>query len=512
MRPVRVVIALLTAVVATLAVCLPAIAQAAAGWPQYQQGPGRVGSATAAPAAPYRAAWQAKTGVGDSTHVAGLPAPVIEGDDAIVVGRQDVTAIDITSGATAWTVARELGPSAPAAVAPGSRVGGLILYPEGGGDESSSATASASPAAAASASPTASTACRTTTPASPGEPRLVAIDADTRKVAWRVPLPGVSRTGAVVDGAIAAVGTDGGSVVAVDPSTGTVLWTKDVGDCIDVPLAAANGTLFVAVRSIQRQAPQIVALRETDGSTVWSQPYIPRTSGSAAGAPSVADGTVYVALSDATVRAVDASTGGERWAARLNAFVGGAPPVIVGDAVVVADTRGQVYRLDAATGARVWDFALNTPVIGAAAVAAGTVMVPTSAGDVVAFDLGSGREVGRVGLGEGAGLAMGLSSQTIVLSRTGPAAGLVGLIHDPDGSLTAIESPTVLKPPLLLGAWALAAIPIAALLLLAGRALQARLGAVGPIGSAAVQDWDPDAPDLDGVGEGTGTDDGEGDG
>ena len=510
MRPVRVLIALPVAVLATLAVCLPAIAQAAAGWPEYQQGPGRAGFATAAPAAPYRAAWQAKTGIGDSTHVAGLPAPVIEGDDAIVVGRQDVTAIDITSGATAWTVARELGPSAPAAVVPGSGVGGLILYPEGGGDESSSATASASPAAAASASAV-STACRTTTPASPGEPRLVAIDADTRKVAWRVPLPGVSRTGAVVDGGIAAVGTDGGSVLAVDPSSGKVLWTKDVGDCIDVPLAAANGTVFVAVRSVQRQAPQIVALRESDGSAVWSQPYIPRTSGSAAGAPSVANGTLYVALSDATVRAVDAATGGERWAARLNAFVGGAPPVIVGDAVVIADTRGQVYRLDAATGARVWDFALNTPVIGAAAVAVGTVLVPTSDGDVVAFDLASGRETGRVGLGEGAGLAMALSSQTIVLSRTGPTAGLVGLVHDPNGSLTAIESPTVLKPPFLLGAWALAAIPIAALLLLAGRALQARLGPVGPIGSAAEEDWNPDDPGLDGVGGDTGTDAGEGD-
>ena len=111
MRPVRVVIALLGAVVATLAVCLPAIAQAAAAWPQYQQGPGRAGSAAAAPAAPYRPAWDAKTGIGDSTHVAGLPAPVIDGDDAIVVGRQDVTATDITSGATAWTVDRELGPA-----------------------------------------------------------------------------------------------------------------------------------------------------------------------------------------------------------------------------------------------------------------------------------------------------------------------------------------------------------------------------------------------------------------
>ena len=121
MRPVRVVIALLAAFFAALAVCLPAIAQSAApAGRSISRGRAEWAPQRRRPRAPYRAAWQAKTGIGDSTHVAGLPAPVIEGDDAIVVGRQDVTAIDITSGATAWTVARELGPSAPAAVVPGS--------------------------------------------------------------------------------------------------------------------------------------------------------------------------------------------------------------------------------------------------------------------------------------------------------------------------------------------------------------------------------------------------------
>jgi outer membrane protein assembly factor BamB len=73
----------------------------------------------------------------------------------------------------------------------------------------------------------------------------------------------------------------------------------------------------------------------------------PEDSSSAAGAPSVANGALYVAPSDAT-SAVDAATGTQRWAARLNAFVGGAPPVIDGDAIVVADTAGR-YRLEAAT-------------------------------------------------------------------------------------------------------------------------------------------------------------------
>jgi hypothetical protein len=39
--------------------------------------------------------WQIATGIGDETHLAGLPAPVIDGPDAIIVDREDVTAIDI---------------------------------------------------------------------------------------------------------------------------------------------------------------------------------------------------------------------------------------------------------------------------------------------------------------------------------------------------------------------------------------------------------------------------------
>jgi hypothetical protein len=116
--------------------------------------------------------------------------------------------------------------------------------------------------------------------------------------------------------------------------------------------------------------------------------------------------------------------------------------------------------------------------------------------ELAAFELGSGRQIWSADLGEGAGLAIGLTGTTVVVSRTGPSAGLVGLVHDASGSLTAIESPTVLKPGLLLGAWAIAAIPIAAILLFAGRALTARLGPVGPIGTVE-DDVDPVDDDED---------------
>ena len=485
MRQLRTLHLLSVALVVGVALAAPALAQGIGGWPQFQQGPGHVGSSSEAPAPPYRIAWQARTGIGDASQAMGLPAPVLLGGLAIVVGRADVTAIDVATGRQEWTIAKELGPSVPPAVAPPASGSphGLILYTEGGGDESSSASGSPSPSqssssgSTASASPVAAAnACRTPATASPGTPRLVAIDPASQKKVWEVDLPGVSRTGPTVDGRTALVGTDGGSVLAVDLTSGSVRWTKDIGDCVDVPLAADGGVAFAAVRSTQRQPPQIVALRESDGSPAWSQPYSPRTAAAAAGAPSVSDGVLYVAMLDATVRAVDASTGTERWATRVNSVVAGAPPVVAGDAIVVVDARGQVYRLDPATGLRTWDFALNTTVGGTPAIAGTTVLVPTGTGDVVAIDLSSGEEVWRVAMGEGAALDMALAPDAVVVARTGPAAGLVGLVHDANGTLSRIQSPTVLKPGSLIGAWAAAAIPLTALLFLAGRSMTRRMG------------------------------------
>jgi hypothetical protein len=98
----------------------------AAGWTQYQGGPQHTGFDPAAPAPPLASRWQIATGIGDETHLAGLPAPVIDGPDAIIVDREDVTAIDIATGTTSWTLPRELGPSAP-----GARGGGAGGAPRG---------------------------------------------------------------------------------------------------------------------------------------------------------------------------------------------------------------------------------------------------------------------------------------------------------------------------------------------------------------------------------------------
>jgi outer membrane protein assembly factor BamB len=215
-------------------------------------------------------------------------------------------------------------------------------------------------------------------------------------------------------------------------------------------------------------------LHEADGVEAWR--YTPNTSGLVAGAPTAVRGTVYLALSDGTVRAIGADTGLERWASRLNTVAAGGAPAVSDDAVVVVDTRGEVYRLDPATGARGWDFALNTPVYGPAVITGSAVLIADGSGELSALDPATGDRIWRQGLGVGPLLTIAVAPDAVVVARTGTSAGLVGLAADPNGVLIDEQSPTIVKPGSLALDWAIAAIPLVVILTLAGRFLIARLG------------------------------------
>ncbi len=468
-----------------------ASAQPANEWTQYQGGPQHAGVASVSPAPPLRSRWQTATGIGDETHIAGLPAPVIAGGDAIIVDREDVTAIDVATGTTSWTVPRQLGPSAPAAVAVGDGGRTMVLYTEGGGDRSVSASATPTPAPTPSGSGAPGTAVARST--------LVAIDAASRQELWRRQLTDVSTTGPTVDGGLVVIGADDGTVTAFDLASGKVRWHQDLGDVVDTPIAADAAVVYASVHSNSRQRPSVVALREAAGAEVWR--YTPNTSGLVAGAPSVVGGTVYLTLSDGTVRAVAADTGLERWISKLNAVAVGGAPAVSSDAVVVVDTRGEVYRLDPATGARRWDFALNTPVYGPAVITDSAVLIAAGSGELSALDPTTGDRVWRQSLGVGPLLTMAVAPGAVVVARTGAAAGLVGLAADPTGALIDERSPTIVMPASLALDWATAAIPLAVILILAGRFLIVRLGP---------PDFEEEAlPALDGTGdEGWGDDEG----
>jgi outer membrane protein assembly factor BamB len=457
----------------------------AAPWGQYQGNAERSGSAPAGtPEPPYTVSWNAAAGIGDPSHVAGDPAPVLTDRLAIVVGRETVDAIDVTTRQQAWTVPRALGPSSPPAVQ-----GHLLLFLEGGGDESatggSSSTTSATPAVTSSATPTKGPSRSGSPGGSPSPPpvassgvsTLVAVDLRSRDRLWTVPLSDVSHTGVLLHDDVAYVGADDGTVVAVDLH-GDRLWSQDVGDHVLAAIAASADLLFVSVRPESRGTATLVALHPSDGTQAWR--YEPTGAVLDLGAPSVGTdatgGTVFLVASDATLRAVDAEDGSERWAAQLYAPTGGAPPALTSDTAYVTDSSGTVYAFDRATGAERWRFATNHAAVAAPIVSAGAVLQPGNDGTLSAIAPSSGHETWQGDIADSALLGIAAATGLLVVSHTGTAPGIAALTTDPAGVTEDLVSPTTPDPAGLVWRWAAASVPLTVVFLLLGRLLAARMG------------------------------------
>ena len=105
--------------VAAVSAAVPALALASTSpWPQYQGNAARTGFAAEAPALPYGTAWSAPADIGDTTHISGVPAPALTDSLAIVVGREEVAAVDLAVGFGGLD---------------GSARAGAVLTPGGGG-------------------------------------------------------------------------------------------------------------------------------------------------------------------------------------------------------------------------------------------------------------------------------------------------------------------------------------------------------------------------------------------
>ncbi|MFJ6439961.1 PQQ-binding-like beta-propeller repeat protein [Streptomyces sp. NPDC091649] len=128
------------------------------------------------------------------------------------------------------------------------------------------------------------------------------------------------------------------------------------------------------------------------GTLRWSVPEF-----NAPSPASVADGTVYMghwggsSSEEASLRALDASNGRQRWRVTMPDQASGASPVFAGGTVFMAGDGG-LQALDAADGSRRWSFPLpDEPLATSPVFADGTVCVGGSRGTLYAVDAGTGR-------------------------------------------------------------------------------------------------------------------------
>lgn len=188
------------------------------------------------------------------------------------------------------------------------------------------------------------------------ESLFYALRADTGKVKWQTPLPGMpwGRAALSVDGkrlltstGLGQIGvqkdTDRGWAMALDPKNGKLLWQRDLEN---MPVEPGSYLPESDIMIHTLKSGKIIAVQGHDGSTAWeadigskfmaSGTLIRRTGKSTLLAATTADGTF-------TIR--DAATGAEL-ARRLVLKGGSSAPVVEGDRIYVATP----YRLYAFGG------------------------------------------------------------------------------------------------------------------------------------------------------------------
>ncbi len=449
--------------------------QSSSGWTQFQGDATHAGAVADAAPPPYRQAWALPVAPGGPDRQFGLSAPVIDpsADTAVGVGPDQVIGVDLGTGSQSFELRRVFGPSVSSAFA---AVNGktAIVYTQGWGDQTP--TASSSPSGSSAPSPSAASA------GPPGISQMVAVDLATRRRLWDpVALAAGAtvrpiRTGVTVSGDTAYVADSGGTVFAVDLVTGKLRWTEPAGGQVATAVAVSGDIVVVTTQGTRTVAPAVVGMKVSDGSVAWR--YDGEPVGALAAGAVVSGEVVYVVFSDGNVRALGLSDGAERWTSRINAPVlptGGL--AVAGDGVFVLDIVGQLYRFSTADGARVWDFALNQPSFGAPpVVAGGHVLVGTNAGNLAAIDVGSGHLVWESGASDGLLRGFAPTADLIVAVKGGHGAGLVAYRHDDAGALIDVASPTVFDAGTNAVNFAAAAIPLFVLALVGGRLLSRRMG------------------------------------
>jgi outer membrane protein assembly factor BamB len=301
-------------------------------------------------------------------------------------------------------------------------------------------------------------------------------------VKWRVAVAGGGLASASVIGDRVyvvrnAANSPGGKLYALDRNTGQQLWSFPpdavTGDFSSTTPAVANGIVYFGVN---RFGTVVFAVNAKTGAEVW------RHSGPIANivsSPTVVDGRVYVAFTDGTIRALDATNGQILWSVQQDQGAYSSPAIADGRLYMAIHNRGllarnaetgaflwlspmpgpqwsspaiengrvfvgsrddhKLYAFDAVTGMNLWTATTSDWVQTSPAVANGVVYVGNNAGNVYAFDAATGSLVWQRAISPGFII---FSSPTVANGVIYVASSLDASATHFDGKLYAVDAAT----------------------------------------------------------------------
>ena len=255
--------------------------------------------------------------------------------------------------------------------------------------------------------------------AATGYGTLSALDPASGKVVWTQRIEGVSAASPTVANGLVYVVARNGSAFALRTSDGRIAWEVSG----PVTGALANGGSGVAIGSQHAILPfgsgRLLGVLKQTGVTAWEAILDGQRRGRAsaivgglAGDPVIRGDTFYAGVASGRLIAADVSSGERFWTANEGIF---STPVIAGGSVFLMSDILELVRLDASTGQRIWgislpDYVKPNPLKKRKEVfahygpllAGGRLVVASNDGVIRFFSPESGALVGQVELPGGA--------------------------------------------------------------------------------------------------------------
>lgn len=228
------------------------------------------------------------------------------------------------------------------------------------------------------------------------------------------------------------VGSTGGNLLALDASSGTILWQHGIGQYLNDSTPVVVGR--VAYLSANRS--WIIALDRTNGRQLWST----NLNEVIQAAPTFADGLLLVNARTTTF-ALDARSGAIRWRFHENGtgWPTQSAPTVQGNTVYITQgTTNIIYALDVQTGAKIWSHDAGDRLISTPLVTGQNVIIGTWNGLVLALDASTGAQVWRYNVNSA--LAPG-SPQDGIAGSPAAALGMV-FIGTYSGNVLALDAAT----------------------------------------------------------------------
>lgn len=220
-------------------------------------------------------------------------------------------------------------------------------------------------------------------------------------------------------------------VYAVNVTTGQEVWhhTGPIANIVSSP-ALIDGLLYVAFSD-----GSIRALDATNGQVTWNVSH----PGGANSSPAVAGGRLYIAIHNRGLLALDANTGSKLWLAPMPGPQWSSPAVENGRVFVGSRDDHKVYAFDAVTGNTLWTATTSDWVQTSPAVNNGVVYVGNNAGNVYAFDAATGNLVWQRAISPGFII---FGSPTVANGVLYVASSLDASATHFDGKLYAVDAVT----------------------------------------------------------------------